>query len=167
VWDADPIPERFLEPGRPSGSAMPLVWAHAEFLKLAFARDAGRPLELLDAVLTRYQQTRPEAACWHWRESVPFEALPRGRALLIERGAPFTLHFGVDGWQQVRDVRSEPLPLGMFGTRLEPEALAGHTSLEFTLRDLVSGDWSPDHRIGLDVAGARGRLAAPPGAATD
>src|SRR5262249_55059264 len=34
VWDADDIPERELFRGRPSGSAMPLVWAHAEHIKL-------------------------------------------------------------------------------------------------------------------------------------
>ena len=34
VWDADDIPERGLFKGRPSGSAMPLAWAHAEYLKL-------------------------------------------------------------------------------------------------------------------------------------
>src|SRR5690606_1415851 len=43
VWDAEPIPQRMLFPGRPTGSAMPLVWAHAEFLKLLAARESGRP----------------------------------------------------------------------------------------------------------------------------
>ena len=43
VWDADPIPSRRLEPGRPTGSAMPLVWAHAEFIKLMVSHHLGRP----------------------------------------------------------------------------------------------------------------------------
>lgn len=34
VWDAPDIPERELFFGRPSGSAMPLVWAHSEYVKL-------------------------------------------------------------------------------------------------------------------------------------
>ena len=34
IWDAPDIPARELFFGRPSGSAMPLVWAHAEYLKL-------------------------------------------------------------------------------------------------------------------------------------
>ena len=42
VWDADPIPDRRLAPGRPSGSATPLVWAHAEFIKLMVSRRLGR-----------------------------------------------------------------------------------------------------------------------------
>ncbi len=34
IWDSRDIPERELFFGRPSGSAMPLVWAHAEYIKL-------------------------------------------------------------------------------------------------------------------------------------
>ena len=41
VWDADPIPERRLCPGRPSGSAMPLAWAHAEYVKLLVSRQTA------------------------------------------------------------------------------------------------------------------------------
>jgi len=161
VWDADPIPERFLEPGKPSGSAMPLVWAHAEFLKLAFARDAGHPLELLDAVAERYGAERPEAASWHWREAVPFDALPRGRALLVERTRPFTMHLGFDGWQDVQDREATRSPFGLYGVRLAPDELSPHASLEFSLRDTASGDWSPDRAIDLAAEAPRGRLPVP------
>src|SRR5205814_10486627 len=34
VWDAPDLPERRLQNGRATGSAMPLVWAHAEYIKL-------------------------------------------------------------------------------------------------------------------------------------
>lgn len=34
IWDSPDIPERELFFGKPCGSAMPLVWAHAEYLKL-------------------------------------------------------------------------------------------------------------------------------------
>ena len=33
---------------------MPLLWAHAEFLKLLIARESGRPVELLQVVEQRY-----------------------------------------------------------------------------------------------------------------
>ncbi len=59
VWDTAPIPGRFLVPGKPTGSAMPLVWAHAELLKLLTAAKRGEPLELLDAVRSRYNFQRP------------------------------------------------------------------------------------------------------------
>ena len=41
VWDGPDIPSRGLAFGRPSGSARPLVWAHAEFAKLVISRQLG------------------------------------------------------------------------------------------------------------------------------
>ena len=79
VWDAAPIPALGLQPGKPTGSAMPLVWAHAELLKLLVAQDRRRPLELLDCLWQRYAGTRPAAPTWFWRSEVPFDTLPRAR----------------------------------------------------------------------------------------
>ena len=41
---------RGLAPGRPTGAAMPLVWAHAEYLKLAASRELKRPFDRPEAV---------------------------------------------------------------------------------------------------------------------
>ena len=139
VWDAPPIPERNLRPGRPTGSAMPLVWAHAEFLKLSAARDGKRPVELLAAVWKRWKGRRPRAATWHWTHAVPFDVLPSGRALLVEHDRPFTLHVGTDGWRDARDLESHSVGLGRHGVRLEAAELRGHTSVEFTRR--VEDEW--------------------------
>ena len=51
VWDSPDIPERELHFGRPSGSAMPLVWAHAEYLKLR--RSLRRRADLRPAATNR------------------------------------------------------------------------------------------------------------------
>lgn len=111
---------------------MPLVWAHAEFLKLLAARGQARPLELLASVERRYGASRPTATVWHWRLSEPFDVLPPGRALLIECLEPFTLHYGFDGWQHIADVSSEPLGLSIHGVRFDAAALAGHLAIDFT-----------------------------------
>ncbi len=34
IWDAPDMPEMGLKLGKPTGAAMPLVWAHAEYVKL-------------------------------------------------------------------------------------------------------------------------------------
>lgn len=132
VWDTDPIPERGLFPGRPTGSAMPLVWAHAEYVKLEAACRRGHPMEQLDDVIRRYGRQCPEAQTWHWRSSAPFFVLPAGRAVLIERPEPFVLHLGRDGWRDVADRPSDPEPMGLHAVRLEPEWLAGISSVDFT-----------------------------------
>ncbi|HEU4628949.1 MAG TPA: glycoside hydrolase family 15 protein [Gemmatimonadaceae bacterium] len=148
VWDVDPIPERDLWPGRPTGSAMPLVWAHAEFLKLLAARRDGRPVELLDTVWRRHRGRVPRPRTRHWRRTVPLAGLAAGHALLVEDTRPFHLHVGTDGWRDVRDLPSRSLGLGMHGVRLPADALRGHAAVDFTFYFPDEDRWSgQDHRV--------------------
>jgi glucoamylase len=54
VWDAADIPERGLFRGSPTGSAMPLVWAHAEYLKLRRSLQDGHIFDQPAQVARRY-----------------------------------------------------------------------------------------------------------------
>ncbi|MCB1229340.1 MAG: glucan 1,4-alpha-glucosidase [Verrucomicrobiae bacterium] len=54
VWDADDIPENELFRGRPSGSAMPLVWAHSEYLKLIRSLKDGAVFDRPGICVRRY-----------------------------------------------------------------------------------------------------------------
>jgi len=128
VWDSDPIPDQGLFPGKPTGSAMPLLWAHAEFVKLVLALSTGKPIEQLAAVAERYR-VAPKPRVRHWRRDVPLDSIGDGERLLIEDRRPFQLHVGVDGWQHVTDRASQPLPFGLHGVEVE---LGEHASLEFT-----------------------------------
>lgn len=152
VWDTAPIPERHLIPGRPTGSAMPLVWAHAEFLKLALAVKRGAPIERLDAVASRYRRTRA-ASVLHWRDSSPCVVLPPGAKLSIEADASFALHYGHDGWQSVADLASTPTSFGMHAVKLDPVQLAARNTIEFTRRFLGPQGWE-QHNWHVTLAGA-------------
>jgi len=132
VWDGAPIPELGLEPGKPAGSAMPLVWAHGEFLKLLVTRASGRPAELLDVVEARYGGAWKGAARLHWRATSPFRSLPAGRALLIEATEPFVLHSSYDDWKIPADRRSEPTCFGFHGVEFTAGQLEGERDLKFT-----------------------------------
>jgi len=134
VWDAAPIPERGLVPGRPSGSAMPLLWTHSEFLKLLVARESSRPAELLQSVETHIAGKPALAATTHWRGETPIGFMPRSQGLVIEDREHFFLHFGWDGWKNVRERQAEPLPFGLWGVRFTPDDIAGHSELNFTRR---------------------------------
>lgn len=140
VWDTAPIPERFLMPGRPSGSGMPLVWAHAEFLKLALAAKSGAPIERLKAVAARYRHP-PRVTCLHWRDSSPCAHLAPGVTLSIEANEPFELHYGHDSWQDPANLESSPLGLGLYGVRLEAARFGAAHSIEFTRRFFGPRGW--------------------------
>jgi glucoamylase len=168
VWDAAPIPDLGLQPGRPSGSAMPLVWAHAEFLKLLVARERRRPVELLHAVEERYalahqdahrpsqtssdSQAREASGTWHWRDEVPVLELEAGKSLVIEDRVPFALQVGFNGWQRVEARVALEQPFGLWGVRLSSAELSGLKEVNFTR--CFGEQWEGmDHRITLGHVG--------------
>jgi len=150
VWDSDPIPHLELIPGRPSGSAMPLLWAHAEFLKLLVARERGRPIEMLQSVEQRYAGSQSRSAQdWRWREEVPLARLEAGRGLLIEDREPFTAHLGFDDWQGLEDRPAVARPFGIWSVHLMADELANHKVLNFTRRH-ADGWEGVNHEVWLD-----------------
>jgi glucoamylase len=54
IWDSPDIPERSLFFGKPSGSGMPLVWAHAEYIKLSRSIRDGKVFDMPPAAARRY-----------------------------------------------------------------------------------------------------------------
>jgi len=147
VWDSGQLPWQDLRPGQPTGSAMPLAWAHSELIKLAVAVAAGKPVELLDLVSSRYHAAVPASQAWFWRDAAPVIALPAGRSLVVADPRSFTLHYGFNDWNPVtiseRD--AQPLGLGLFGVTLTPADLAGQASLQF-VRRYPDGGWEPATR---------------------
>ncbi len=150
VWDAAPLPERGLLPGHPSGSAMPLAWAHAEFIKLAASRGLGHPVDRPDAVWHRHQGRRPVAATWVWTPGAPLPRLASGCALLILLPRAALLRLGFDGWQDIRDLPSQPLGLELHGTTLAADVLHGRRRLDFTWQ-WREGNWQGED-FGIDLA---------------
>ena len=67
VWDGAPIPALELEPGKPSGSAMPLVWAHAEHIKLLRSLADGAVFDRPPQPVRRYLREKRAARCRPWR----------------------------------------------------------------------------------------------------
>ncbi|HEY4341799.1 MAG TPA: glycoside hydrolase family 15 protein [Steroidobacteraceae bacterium] len=149
AWDSPAIPARGLFPGRPSGSAMPLLWAHAEFLKLVIAQESGRPVEMLEVVEQHFGGGAPRRdQAWHWRTEVPVWHLQRAHALVIEDRRPFTLHFGFDDWQHITDRDAREQPFGMWGVTLSVSELEPHGRLDFTRR--YGASWEGvDHHVTL------------------
>ncbi|MBV8784132.1 MAG: glycosyl hydrolase [Gammaproteobacteria bacterium] len=134
IWDGAAIPARGLRPGRPTGAAMPLVWAHAEFLKLAASRLLQRPFDRPAAVWERYGGERPALQHAIWSEAAPLAQLPAGCALTLLLRAPGSFHIGHDGWGGVRDLDTEPSELNVHTVRLDTTGLLPGATLDVTFR---------------------------------
>ncbi|WP_308387995.1 glycoside hydrolase family 15 protein [Acidithiobacillus sp. AMEEHan] len=103
VWDTDPIPEKHLFPGKPSGSAMPLVWAHGEFIKLCHSVLAGQAVDRPPATWKRYQGRPPQISYRLWRLRQRPRRIGVGQELRILLHEPFQVHWGINDWDQVQD----------------------------------------------------------------
>ena len=142
VWDADPIPSRFLFPGRPTGSAMPLAWAHAEFVKLLVSRQIGHPFGRPRAAWQRYRGQRPKAEYAFWWPHAPIGAIPAGARLAIALPLPAIVHWGRDGWLAVQDTPTSDSGLGFHVAALETAALMPGSWIDFTWRWRDSDEWA-------------------------
>jgi glucoamylase len=147
VWDTAALPAQNLFPGRPAGSAMPLVWAHAEFIKLTKSLRLGRPVDRPEPVWLRYGGDRPRAARAHWSRHMRIGAIRAGQALRLIFAEPALVHWGIDDWRQPRDT---PTVLGMLGLQvadLASESLEAGQRLVFSIQDLTTGSWVEHDRM--------------------
>lgn len=150
VWDVEPLPERGLYPGRPTGSAMPLVWAHGEFVKLALSRQLGVPCDRPPRAWERYRGERPHVDWRIWQFDCRPQRMPHGHVLRIMLPAAATIHWGVNGWQDIVDTDTGKPLLGMHAADLPTRQLPVGTTLEMTFRWHASGDWQgTDYRIDI------------------
>ncbi|HQT29682.1 MAG TPA: glycoside hydrolase family 15 protein [Thiobacillus sp.] len=140
VWDAAPLPQRHLQPGRPTGSAMPLAWAHAEFIKLAASHACGQVFDRPAAVWQRYAGKPPAAAAWVWTPRARIGHLAAGRDLLILLPQPAVLHLRFDGGSHGIDRPTQPLGLALHGLKLDAAQLRSCRVLDFTWQGM-DGAW--------------------------
>ena len=103
VWDSADIPDRGLFIGHASGSAMPLVWAHAEYLKLCRSLRDGEIFDRPPQTVQRYLVEKVTSRHIIWRFNNKVRAMPPGRILRVETLAPAVVHWSVDGWRTVHD----------------------------------------------------------------
>jgi len=154
VWDSGPIAERNLQPGKPSGSAMPLVWAHSEFIKLCYSRILGRPVDRPTGTWTRYRGIRPKVDYEIWGPSVRPRHLRKGSTLCVALKAPARVHWGINGWKEVKDVCTQDTGLGVHVVDLPVAALAAGETIQFTFLWSDNEAWeNRDYEVSVsDVA---------------
>lgn len=122
VWDEESDrPALGLRFGRPTGSAMPLMWAHAEYIRLLRSTADGEVFDRIPAVADRYLvegRCRPLEV---WKFNRQPSGVPPGVPLRIQAEAPFRLRWTRDGWATWEDRASSAVPtLGVHYVDLRP-----------------------------------------------
>jgi len=142
VWNAAPLPDAVppLSPGSPTGSAMPLAWAHAEYIKLVRSVSDGKVFDLLPVVRDRYQKPRqPSPEVWNFDRQIL--SMAAGKTLRIPLPANFRLCWTADGWETFQDSVATGTAIGIYFVDLPTQSAQAGTSLVFTFFWLSPQTW--------------------------
>ncbi|MEB3355786.1 MAG: glycoside hydrolase family 15 protein [Synechococcales bacterium] len=114
VWDTDDLPEAHLYLGHPTGSAMPLMWAHAEYIKLLRSLADGQVFDYVPEVAERYQGDRTHLPFLEiWKPNRRVSQMKRGYTLRVQIPSNFVLRWTGDRWQHATEQEATMTPLGI------------------------------------------------------
>jgi glucoamylase len=141
VWDSPDIAEKELYFGRPSGSAMPLVWAHAEYVKLRRSLREGNVFDTPQETIQRYLENKTGTPYAAWRFNQKIRTMQAGKVLRIEILAPGSVHWTFDNWQSSHDTEARDTGLGVWVADLPTGGLPADSTITFTFHWQDGGRW--------------------------
>ena len=145
IWDSEDVPGRELFRGQPSGSAMPLVWAHAEHVKLCRSLADGTVFDMPPQTVQRYQVDRVTPRCAVWRPDQTVAAIRAGRVLRVDLPNSATLRWSTDRWASFADTPTSDNFLGLHAAEIPTAALQPGACIAFTWRESPSGTWAGEN----------------------
>jgi glucoamylase len=153
VWDFQDIPSEGMYEGRSAGSAQPLVWAHAEYVKLLRSVVDGKIFDTISVVEERYA-VQPGTRNFMSEIEVfqlarPVTQIAAGYTLRILDARPFKAVYTTDNWQTKQETTARVV--GFPGAYVDiPTQAGGPGKLIFTLL-WFEGPNQPEHWLGRNV----------------
>ncbi|HVC91883.1 MAG TPA: glycoside hydrolase family 15 protein [Acidobacteriaceae bacterium] len=126
--------------GKASGSAMPLMWAHAEYIKLLRSIADGKVFDLIPIVAERYLGGTGRKDLEVWKPIRQVRQVSIGQTLRIQTPRPFQLHWSDDNWQSTHDTGSASTALGIHFVDI-PIGPTQHASIHFTFLWQDNNQW--------------------------
>jgi glucoamylase len=141
VWDSADIPERELFKGKPTGSACPLVWAHAEYIRLRRSLRDGKIFDQPPQTVQRYQVEKRVSPYCEWRFNNKCRTMPHGKKLRVALLSPARVHWSLDGWKTTHDTDTRDTGIGMHVADIPSDPLKVGENAVFTLYWMQSQKW--------------------------
>ena len=145
VWDEADRPERHLRYGKPAGSAVPLLWAHAEYLKLLRSAVDGRVFDRIQPVYERYATPEGKARVHKTIEIYtlkrPIQRMMAGATLRILNGERFDIVWTTDDWKTQQ--RASAISFGELGFSADLPTQSEHAGgrMQWTLEWVEKNQW--------------------------
>jgi glucoamylase len=134
VWDEADLPAGRLQRGGPTGAAMPLCWAHAEYLTLVRSRKDKVGFDSIPLVYERYVQQKARSQIEMWTLAHQPPRIQKGKVLRIITEAPTMIRWSADGWATVKDCQTKDSGLGCCFADLPAAELPAGDKIFFTFR---------------------------------
>ena len=147
IWDAVDIPEKELFFGHPAGSAMPLVWAHAEYVKLCRSLADGAVFDMPPQTVKRYIEGQAAPLFISWRFSHKRRTVPIGQKLRLELLETAVVHWSDDNWQTTRKTHTRDTGLGLHAADLPTTKYQAGAELQFTFYWPGNGRWQDENFV--------------------
>jgi len=154
IWDVPSLPSRHFLFGGNTDSALPLLWAHAEYVKLRRSAADGKSCDLIEPAYDRYvRRDRQSSAIEVWKFNRQVPAIAIGTRLRIQASSPFLLHWTVDEWLHSTDTRSTATSVDVEFVDLPlPEQ---QTTIRFTFLWVEENRWEgKDYEVELHARAA-------------
>jgi len=143
LWDEPDRPEVYMRLGHPTGAAMPLMWAHSEYIKLLRSAHDRKVFDRIPEVADRYLGGRQGRQIFEvWKRNRQVRVVKRGYILRIQMPAPFRLRWSDDEWQTVKDAASSATTLSVEFVDIPiPSRLQSRARINFTFFWTASNSW--------------------------
>ena len=153
LWDAEDLHKRDLKFGGPTGSAMPLCWAHAEYVSLVRSCHDGVCFDRIEPVHERYAKARKGSKMEMWTFAHQVKQVGKGKRLRMITGPAATIHWSFDGWVTAKDTPTRNCGLGLNWADLPTEGLPGGSTVAFTFHWADADRWEGrDFAVVIDGA---------------
>ena len=145
VWDSEDIPDAHMYLGKPTGAAMPLMWAHAEYIKLLRSTKDRKVFDLIPEVSDRYLNNYSSKPIEVWKFHRQVTSIDKGAILRIQADKAFKLCWSNDSWQTKQEIESNNVAaLNLEYVDLQSDA---RSPIEFTFFWIDTNNWEQDNYV--------------------
>ena len=117
--------------GSPTDSAMPLCWAHAEYVTLVRSHKDGVCFDRIEPVYQRYAKAGTSSRIEMWTLAHQPQRIVQGKTLRIITERAATIHWSFDGWTTATDLETRATGFGCWFGDLPSDQLRVGARIRF------------------------------------
>ncbi|WP_413992529.1 glucan 1,4-alpha-glucosidase [Labrys okinawensis] len=151
IWDSPDQPEDELFFGKPSGSAMPLVWAHGEHIKLLRSLRDGKVFDTPPQTVERYCRQKVTSNKRFWRLNHQRKTIAPGEVLRVELLDFSSVRWSFDKWAGHSEDHTTDPGLALHYVDLPTANLPAGSEIRFRVTQI--GEPWPDADFAVTVRG--------------